>query len=98
MYLHCISDAEATLRENSHLCVSSKLHGSQLTMGCKENISGVNYTFLFQGFTEINFCTTFNPGEERVTPPIIFIIQILFVKNQLVRWKVISVTLTVLTL
>ena len=47
------SDAEATLSENSHLRVSSESHGSQVTMGCKENISGIRFKFLFQGFTEI---------------------------------------------
>ena len=47
-----VSNAAATSRENLHLHVSSESLGSQVTMGCKENISGMSYTFLSQGFNE----------------------------------------------
>lgn len=35
-------------------------------------------------------CTTFNPGEQRVTQPLIFFIQILYVNNQLVMSPIVS--------
>lgn len=35
-------------------------------------------------------CTTFNPSEQRVTQPLIFVIQILYVNNQLVMSPIVS--------
>ena len=45
-----VSNAVATSSKNLHLGVSSESQGSQVTMGCKENISGISYTFLFLRF------------------------------------------------